>query len=123
MSASLPTIESLRKDAQTPLGKIKTLEDLNNYRVAWLGRSGKLTLLLKKLADVPLEKRKTLGKSYNDFKLELEEAVDAKEKTLLAAKRGEDLDKDALDPTLPGVPRPYGTMHPLSRVIEDLVGI
>jgi phenylalanyl-tRNA synthetase alpha chain len=123
MSASLPTIESLRKDTQTPLGKIKTLDDLNSFRIAWLGRSGKLTLLLKKLGTVPLEKRKTLGKLYNEFKVELEATLAAKETTLLASKRSDDLEKDALDPTLPGVPRPYGTMHALSRVMEDLVGI
>jgi phenylalanyl-tRNA synthetase alpha chain len=121
--ATLPAVESLRKEIQSPVQRIKTLDDLEKFRIAWLGRSGKLTLLLKKLSELPLEKRKTLGKEYNEFKTELDGQLTDREKTLQNAKRAQDLEKDALDPTLPGVPHPYGTIHPLTRVMNDLVGI
>jgi phenylalanyl-tRNA synthetase alpha chain len=121
--AGLPTVESLRKDVQKPLERAKTLEDLSTLRIAWLGRSGKLTLLLKKLGEMPIDKRKIYGKTYNEFKIELDAQLTEREKTLLAVQRSKDLDKDALDPTLPGVPRSYGTIHPLSRVMQDLVEI
>ncbi|SRR5258708_33569978 len=121
--SGLPSIESLRKETQSPLQRAKTLEDLNKFRIAWLGRSGKLTLLLKKLGALPLDKRKTLGKAYNEFKTELDAQLTAREKTLAATQRTQTLEKESLDPTLPGVPRPYGTVHPLSRVMQDLVGI
>jgi phenylalanyl-tRNA synthetase alpha chain len=121
--SDLPSIESLRKDVQEPLKAVRTLEDLTAFRVAWLGRSGKLTLLLKKLGDVSMEKRKTLGKAYNDFKVELEAELTGREKALQQAQRSQDLEKDALDTTLAGVPRPYGTVHPLSRVMRDTVDI
>jgi phenylalanyl-tRNA synthetase alpha chain len=121
--SELPSIESLRKDVQDPLYKVKTLDELNAFRIAWLGRSGKLTLLLKKLGHATLEQRKTLGKAYNEFKVELEDQLKAQEKVLLSAQRNQNLEKEALDPTLAGIPRPYGTIHPLSRVMRDAVDI
>jgi phenylalanyl-tRNA synthetase alpha chain len=123
MSSSLPSIESLRKEVQPSLQKAKSLEDMEKIRIAWLGRNGKLTLLLKKLGDDPLEKRKTYGKELNDYKNELDSQLSDREKAFKADARQKELELDRLDPTLPGVPRPYGTMHPLSRVMEDLVAI
>src|SRR5882762_8805018 len=97
----LPTIDSLRKIIEASLERVKTLDDLNKFRVAWLGRSGKLTLLLKKLGTASMEERKTKGKAYNDLKVELENTLDEREKALMAAQRSADLEKEALDPTLP----------------------
>src|SRR4029077_4255491 len=99
------------------------LEDLNTFQTAWLGRKGRLTLLLKKLGDVSLEKRKTLGKGYNELKVGLEKSLADLEKELGHAQRTKELEKDTLDTTLPGVPHPYGTVHPITRVIQDLVTI
>ena len=121
--ASLPSIESLRKAIQAPLQRAKTPEALNAFRIAWLGRKGKLTLLLKKLGAVPLEKRRTLGKAYNELKDELDGWIATREQALLALQRVHALEKESLDPTLPGVPRPYGTLHPLSHVMRDAVDI
>src|SRR5688572_7242752 len=123
MAASLPSVESLRKDIHAPLQRAKNLEALEKFRIAWLGRSGKLTLLLKKLGAMPMDKRKIYGKAYNEFKLELEGLLAEREKSLAASQRAQSLDKETLDSTLPGVPRPYGSLHPISRVMEDLVGI
>jgi len=121
--SSLPSIESLRKAIQAPLERAKTPEAVEKFRIAWLGRSGKLTLLLKQLGSASLEERKTLGKAYNELKTELETLITQREQTLLAARRAESLEKDTLDPTLPGVPHAYGTIHPLSQVMRDLVDI
>jgi phenylalanyl-tRNA synthetase alpha chain len=123
MSASLPSVESLRKSVQGPLEKVKSLELLEKFRIAWLGRSGKLTNLLKQLGELPLEKRKTVGKSYNEFKLELEVRLNDLEKTLAAEKRRQDLETSGLDITLPGVPRTFGTLHPITQVLHDVVDI
>ena len=123
MASALPTIESLRKSIDSPLERVKTPDALEKFRIAWLGRSGKLTLLLKKLSELPIEERKTLGKAYNEFKTELDSRLTTLEKELVTAQRASAMEKDSLDLTLPGVPRPYGTHHPLSRVMRDLVDI
>jgi phenylalanyl-tRNA synthetase alpha chain len=121
--SNLPTIDSLRKGIEAPLDRVKTLDDLDKLRVAWLGRSGKLTVILKSLGAASMEERKTKGKAYNELKVELESRLSQREQALLAAQRNADLEKDALDTTLPGTPRSSGTVHPLSRVMRDLVDI
>jgi phenylalanyl-tRNA synthetase alpha chain len=82
-----------------------------------------LTLILKKLGELPMETRKTQGKALNDLKVELEGKVDDLEKNLSRAKRRQDMAQEVFDPTLPGVPYPGGTRHPISQVIRDLVAI
>src|SRR4051812_18345194 len=121
--SNLPTIDSLRKSIEAPLDRVKTLDDLDKLRVAWLGRSGKLTAILKSLGAASMEERKTKGKAYNELKVELEGRLTEREKLLLAAQRAADLEKDALDTTLPGTARPFGTAHPLSQVMREMVDI
>ncbi len=121
--AGLPSIESLRKNFTDAFEHVQTSESLEKFRVEWLGRSGQLTLLLKKLSSLPIEQRKELGKEFNALKNEFESLISAREQKLSAALRSEKLEKQTLDPTLPGLPRPHGTIHPLSQVMRDLVDI
>jgi phenylalanyl-tRNA synthetase alpha chain len=75
------------------------------------------------LGKMPLEERKKLGPLYNGLKDEFTELISLKEKELASAERSKELERDTLDISLPGVPHPYGTLHPITRVLQDLVGI
>lgn len=121
--SALPDVESLRKEYQPLLESVRTPEDVENLRLAWLGRKGRLTLLLKQLGALSLEEKKTFGPLYNELRNSLESTLVGREKELASAERSAALEKDTFDITLPGAPRRYGHTHPLTEVSESLVSI
>lgn len=116
----LEEIEKLKKEIEENLKKIEDFSQLEKFRVNYLGKKGRLTLLLKSLKDLPLEERKILGKELNDLKERLEEELKFKEREILFREEDKDL---GLDLTLPGRSFAIGTLHPLSQVIDEVCEI
>jgi phenylalanyl-tRNA synthetase alpha chain len=121
--SSLPDLETLRSEFQSQLGQAKTSEALDAVKVAWLGRKGRLTSLLKQLPEMALEERKKYGPLYNNLKAAFETSLTDAERTLKKTERSRALEQDLLDTTLPGTPYPRGHWHPLNQVMGELVGI
>jgi len=94
-----------------------TKEDLDNLRVTYLGRNGRLTQLIKKLADLPKEEKAALGKLINQTKSSLEETLEESYKRVESEKT---LD---IDPTMPTNPLPVGHTHLITQAIEDIATI
>jgi len=117
-------LDSLRDDFFHQLReRADTLEKLNELRVAWLGRSGQITQLLKQLGALSIEQKKILGPQYNGLKEEIAESIEKKEQELRRAERSREFENDTLDISLPGTPYLHGRLHPLSLVTESLVSI
>ncbi len=105
--------------ALAALTKARTLAEVDEIRVRFLGRKGVVTGLLKLLGDLPADERPAAGqlvnRAKNDIQCAVEEAVsrcaEAAEKTA------------AIDVTLPGRRRELGHKHPITQVIDDAVAI
>ena len=121
--SALPEIEVLQSEYKPLLEKAKSTEDVNQIRIAWLGRNGRLTTLLKQLGTLSIDEKKHWGPKYNQLKSSLEEFLGAKEKELASRERAKALERDTIDSTLPGTPYLHGHLHPLSLVAESLVSI
>ena len=100
------------------IGSAAAESDLEHARVRFLGRQGKLTLLMKELRNAPPEERPALGKGLNAAKVEIRSAL--KEKSQALGAGGRKSPAPSLDVTLPGTRRPLGRRHPLSQTVEDL---
>ncbi|MFN5347068.1 MAG: phenylalanine--tRNA ligase subunit alpha [Bacteroidota bacterium] len=100
-------------EAATPNGK----EELEAYRLQYLGKKGVLTDLFAMMKEVPAEKRKEFGQLVNKLKNVAEEKVNAIREQL---ENQVDVNKVALDLTLPGVPQETGAMHPISIVRNEI---
>ena len=132
--------EARYKDLQSGLG------DRESLRIAFLGRKGALTPLFARLAKLPREQRPGAGQELNELKVYLTEKLQALEslpvstKTVKktgrsAARSTRDSDAVArgtdrlysteaeLDLSLPGDPIPLGTIHPLTRIQEQIKSI
>jgi phenylalanyl-tRNA synthetase alpha chain len=97
-------------------------------RVGALGKSGRLTALLKGLGAVPAEQRRDRGAALNHLKAELEGAIEARRAVLEEAALDARLKAERLDVTLPPRPHPpagadQGAIHPISRTIEELTAL
>ena len=96
------------------------LEDL---RLAALGKKGEVSLKMRELGLMSPEERQTAGPALNGLKDELDAALRAKRAALADAALDDRLRAEWLDVTLPGRPRPRGTIHPVSQVMEELTAI
>jgi len=113
-------IEKLKREIWEDFEKIKSLSELENFRVKYLGKKGKITSALKSLKDLTLEEKKLLGRELNELKELLEEKLKLKEKEILLKEEDKDL---GLDLTLPGRTPSIGTLHPLTQIIDELCEI
>ena len=74
MKNDLPTteLESLREQALNHLTITRTSDEVDAWRIDYLGRKGKLTEILRGLAALPVDQRRLIGASANQLKVELE---------------------------------------------------
>jgi len=100
-------------EAATPNGK----EELEAYRLQYLGKKGVLTDLFAMMKEVPAEQRKEFGQLVNKLKNVAEEKVNAIREQL---ENQVDANTVALDLTLTGVPQETGAMHPISIVRNEI---
>ena len=116
-------IEALKQAAAASLKSASTQEELEALRVKYLGKKGELTGLLKQLGAVAPEERPKIGQLVNEAKQKLEEAINENRKKLADAAAELKLATEAVDITLPAKERKVGVLHPLNRVLEDMIDI
>ncbi|HNX68502.1 MAG TPA: phenylalanine--tRNA ligase subunit alpha [Candidatus Omnitrophota bacterium] len=112
-------IVQLENEAREALARANSPDGIEAFRVAYLGKKGKLTELFKQLGAVPAEEKKAVGAELNRVKQWLEAAVEEQRaKAPQAGASGE-----IFDPTLPGVPLPKGSIHILQQTIREISAI
>jgi phenylalanyl-tRNA synthetase alpha chain len=110
----------IERRAIDDLGRVKDLRGLENFRVAYLGKKGLLTSLMKKLGDLSPAERPEAGQELNRLKGDLIKRLDeAKERILSQKKEG----LGSLDVTLPGREPLRGHLHPVTQVSQEICDI
>lgn len=116
-------IQQLATAARQQIELAATTVELEDARVAHLGRSAPLVLLLREIPSLPPEDRGRVGKEGNVARRELEQLVADRRAALEHAELEASLLTDRIDVTLPPRAMPQGTLHPLTRTqrhIEDV---
>jgi phenylalanyl-tRNA synthetase alpha chain len=116
-------LEQLSLSAQADFAAAPTPAELENAKARYLGKSGRVTELLKALGALPVEQKKARGAEINVAKTRIEAALQARRDSLAAAELDTQLQAEALDVTLPGRQRGGGGLHPVSRTIERIEAI
>jgi len=114
---------ALQAETEAALAAAMDLRAWDAVRVAVLGRSGKLTALLKELGQVPAEQRRERGAELNRLKDSLSAVIEARRVALESAALDARLGAEKLDVTLPPRPAPLGSIHPISRTMEEMAAI
>src|SRR5690554_4545780 len=96
---------------------------LEAVRLAALGKKGEISLAMRELGRMTPDERKAAGPALNALKDEIDAALRARKAALEDAALDARLRSEWLDVTLPGRPRPRGTIHPVSQVMEELTAI
>jgi len=116
-------LQGLLAEAQVAINKAVSLDEIESLRVDILGRKGNLTVLLKGLADLPREEKPVIGKLANQIKEQIQKALIEAHRILDGAERERQIISGAVDVTLPGRRLPRGTVHPVTRVTDDVCSI
>lgn len=106
----------VKKSFLDDLVKVKTLEDLEDLRIKYIGRKSDLAQFLRSLKDLSIEERRHLGPEANHLRNEIEEIINGKVKELIIRQEA----GTVLDVTMPGKKIHHGHYHPLT-IVEDQV--
>lgn len=113
-------LQELREKIQKDLSEVKSVEDLKNIRVQYLGKKGALTSILRSLGDVAAEERPKIGKMVNEVRAKVEQRIKEQMKLLEAHQMEEKLASETLDFTLPGRKPALGHLHPVTQTLRDI---
>ncbi len=113
-------LEAIKQEALKQIEHADSLEKLNDVRVAFLGKKGELTSVLKNMKNVAPEDRPAVGQMVNDTRAEIENALNHTKEKLEAAKREEQLKREVIDVTLPGKKNNVGHRHPNTIALEEV---
>jgi len=118
---ALDDIPALRQRALDELDAAGSPDDLEAWRVRYLGSKGELKAAMAGLKDVPKADKPAVGKALNQLKTALLEAYDAaKARAAAAAPRAAG---PAADITLPGDRPPLGHVHIVSQTVNEICEI
>jgi phenylalanyl-tRNA synthetase alpha chain len=107
----------------TALSAIEATADertLDQLRVDYLGKKGKLTELLKELGKLPAEQRPAAGEYINEAKRQIQNALDTRRDIIVEKALAQQVTKETIDVSLPGRRQSPGGLHPVSRTIDRI---
>jgi len=111
----------LQTEAASELSALENPTDLEELRIKYLGRKGLFTGLLRNLGQVPSEERPRLGKLANQIKEDLEKKFADRQASLTIGDTGVSASK--LDLSIPGRAVPFGRLHPVTQVMDEVCSI
>ena len=113
-------LEKIKSEALSRIEAANSLDGLNEIRVAYLGKKGQLTSVLKSMKDVAPEDRPKVGQMVNEARELLEEKLEEAKAALMKKAREEQMEKEVIDVTLPAKKIKMGHSHPNSIALSEL---
>ena len=110
----------LKQEALAKIDAASSLKELQEVRVAYLGKKGPITEVLRGMGNLPPEERPVIGQYANEVRNEIAEQIERKQAELKELEIQKRLEEETIDVTLPGRPVRMGNHHPLTAVIEEI---
>ena len=115
-------IAALTSKALQELERIADEKSLDAWRIAYLGRSGHLTQVLRSIGGLSPEERRAVGAAANQSKSALEGALAARQDALRQQTIAQSVESGRIDVTLPGRPVALGRLHPITQIVREICG-
>ncbi|MGG3194686.1 phenylalanine--tRNA ligase subunit alpha [Priestia aryabhattai] len=113
-------LQELQQEAIAKVEAASALKELNDVRVAYLGKKGPITEVLRGMGKLSAEERPVMGALANEVREAIASKIEEKQTALEAAEVERKLASETIDVTLPGRPVKAGTHHPLTSVVEEV---
>lgn len=116
-------LKTIVDQALSQINASEEIEKLNDIRVAFLGKKGELTSVLKSMKDVAPEDRPKIGQMVNEAREQLESKLEEKKSAFARKIREEQIKMETIDVTLPPKKRTMGSHHPNTIALEEIMDI
>ncbi|MFC5464348.1 phenylalanine--tRNA ligase subunit alpha [Lederbergia graminis] len=113
-------LNSLQTEALEKVKAATNLKELNDVRVAYLGKKGPITEVLRGMGKLSAEERPKMGALVNVIRESITEEITKKQQALEEEAVLKQLEAEKIDVTLPGRPARTGSKHPLTKIIEEI---
>ena len=113
-------LQRIQEEAAKRIQESDSLDKLNEVRVAFLGKRGELTAVLKGMKDVAAEERPKVGQWVNETRAQIEKHLEETKAKLEAAVLEAKLEAEVIDVTLPAKKMEMGHRHPNTIALEEV---
>ena len=113
-------LQQIQEEAAKRIEQSDALDKLNEVRVAFLGKKGELTAVLKGMKDVAPEDRPKVGQWVNEARTRIENLLEETRKKLEAQALEQRLKEEVIDVTLPAKKMEIGHRHPNTIALEEV---
>ena len=113
-------VADIVRDAEAAVAAAGTLGELDEVRVRFLGRRGRITAESRAVGTLAPGLRPEAGKRLNDAMQAVRAALDARKAALAEQALRSRLASERIDVSLPGRGRPSGGLHPVTRTLERI---
>lgn len=123
LNAILEKIEKLQENAIKKIKDSKNVNELNESKAEFLGKKSPISEIMSKMKELSVDMKKDVGQRVNAFKQKVEETVNARLNEIKEEEVNKKLVSEEIDVTLPGKEMLEGSMHVLSKTVEELEDI
>jgi phenylalanyl-tRNA synthetase alpha chain len=113
-------LDVILKQATLEIDAADDLRNLDQFRVSYLGKKGKLTEYLKNLGKLPPDERPLAGQRVNAIKEKIQILIEQRSAWLSEKAISSQLAAETLDITLPGRRQHIGTIHPVTKTRDRI---
>ncbi len=114
-------LNSLGSQAAAKVKEASDEKSLQDTKVFFLGKKGKLTAILRGMKDLSAEQRPVIGALANKVREEVEAAIAAKMEELKAKRLEARIQSETVDITLPARHQKEGHIHPLDKALREIM--
>ncbi len=113
-------ISTIEKEVIDKLQDINTTKELNDIKVAYLGKKGLINDLSSIMSTLEVSEKKEFGKKLNEFKAKITSMINAKQQSIDEEELNARLIEEDIDITLPATKIKVGSIHPIQRIINEI---
>ena len=114
-------LDQIQREALAAISNADSESALEEQRIAFLGKKGRLTAVSAGMRDVPKEEKPAAGQKLNSVRTAINELLDSRGAELVAARDARQF--EAVDATLPARSLPQGALHPLTLILDEAVEV
>ena len=110
----------LREKFDEDINNVNTLNELNDIRVLYLGKKSKIQEFSISMRDLSIDDKKEMGKSINDLRSYIENKLNELRENIEVIELNKKLDSEKIDVTLPSTNIGVGSIHPITKIINEV---
>jgi phenylalanyl-tRNA synthetase alpha chain len=113
-------LESIKKEFDERLLTVTAQDKLEELKVAYLGKKGELTSILKGMGQLSPEERPVVGQLVNAVRADMEQKISEKTEQLKSEAIAKKLAEEKVDVTMPGKTKKSGSLHPINQISDEM---